>query len=116
MKFNNNTMLEGFCHIQVSNLSKLIVISISKNGIVFSACSKVNLILGCWVLSFSRNLVHDWSSLNIAKMSAIYLRCNLGDDFETDHNLVRRWRKFYLLNPKFDKRLTGNRFYYQAGC
>ena len=79
LKFSNNPVLEGFLHVQVSNLSKLIFIFTSKNGIVFLACSKVNLILGCRVLSFSRNLVHDWSLSNIAKMSSIYLRYNLGD-------------------------------------
>ena len=59
MKFNNNLVLEGFLHVQVLNLSTLILISTSKKGIALLAGSKVNLILGCWVLSFSRNLVHD---------------------------------------------------------
>ena len=84
LKFNSNPVL-GFLHVQVSNLSKVIFIFTSKNGIVFLVCSNVNLILECWVLSFSRNSVHDWSSLNIAKMSSIYLRNDLGDDSGSLH-------------------------------
>ena len=95
-------MLDCFLHVQVSNLSKVIFILTSKNGIVFLACSKVNLILGCWVLSFFINLVHDWSSSNIAKMSSIYLRYNLGDDSGSLHkscSSISAIKKFASVGP-----------------